>query len=76
MRRPRPLPRPPAQEPDDFDRMGWEVCRFGNGHARGQTAATMHHGSCHCQNRNIACCDSVRPTVEAILAILVNKGRR
>lgn len=73
-RRPnRPPPRPAAQDPDDFDRMGWEVCRFANGSAKGQNQHTMHHGTCDCENKRVACCDSVRPTVEAILGILMRR---
>lgn len=73
MRRPnRPPPRPAVQAPDDFDRMCWEVCKFGNGGARRHTT---HAGqpTCDCQNRNVASCDSVRPTVTAILNILRNR---
>lgn len=51
----RPLPPEPAT---DFDRIGWEICKFANG------------PECACEKRRTRCCVSAERTVERVLGIL------
>lgn len=60
MRPPRRIP--PREPANDFDRIGWEICKFSNGQG------------CACEKTRSRCCVSVENAVERILKIL--KGER
>lgn len=61
MRKPNRLP--PREPANDFDRMGWEICKFTSG---SQTA-------CVCERQRTRCCVQVEEVVKRQLSILTGK---